>query len=159
MRVVAAGLAGGLAMNLVMLLTFRLIGFGWDGDGLLLVSPMQSEKLIAVWTPLEPLPLIVTNPAPIVLGLLLFGVAHAFVYRSVAAAWPAGVIPRSLRMAGLIFLMSFLFREFFTPFNQFGEPLPLIAVELVFWALVALAEAFAIVGIIEWSRRGGDAPG
>jgi hypothetical protein len=40
--------------------------------------------------------------------------------------------------------MTFLFWEFFTPFNQLGEPLPLIAIELVFWATIALAEAFAI---------------
>jgi hypothetical protein len=31
-----AGIAGGLAMNGAMLLTFRLIGFGWNGDGILL---------------------------------------------------------------------------------------------------------------------------
>jgi len=152
MRILLAGLAGGLAMNLVMLLTFRLIGFGWNGGGVLLASPMQSQKLIAVWTQLEPLPLVVTNPAPIILGLLLFGIGHALIYRSVAAAWPTGVIPRALRMSGLIFFMSFLFWEFFTPFNQFGEPLPLIAVELVFWAFIALAEAFAIASIIERGR-------
>lgn len=153
MRMLLAGLAGGLALSVAMLLTFRLIGFGWNGDGILLTSPMQSPKLIAVWTQLEPLPLIVSNPAPIILGLLLFGIAHAFIYRSVAAAWPSGVVPRALRMAGLLFLMSFLFWEFFTPFNQFGEPLPLIAVELTFWAFIALAEAFAIVSIIERRRE------
>lgn len=152
MRVVLAGLAGGLTMNLVMLLTFRLIGFGWNGGGILLTSPMQSQKLIAVWTQLEPLPLIVTNPAPIILGLLIFGIGHAFIYKSVASAWPVGVVPRALRMAGLVFFMTFLFWEFFTPFNQFGEPLPLIGLELTFWALIALAEAFAIASIME--RRG-----
>lgn len=156
MRVLVAGLAGGITLNLVMLLTFRLIGFGWDGDGILLTSPMQSGKLIAVWTQLEPLPLIVTNPAPIIIGLVLFGVGHAYIYSSVAIAWPAGVVPRALRLAGMIFFMTFLFWEFFTPFNQFGEPLPLIALELVFWAIIALAEAFVIVAIME--RKVGAVP-
>jgi hypothetical protein len=79
MRIFVAGLAGGLAINLVMLLTFRLVGFGWDGGGILLTSPSQSQKLVDVWTRLEPLPLIVTNPAPILAGLLLFGIGHAFI--------------------------------------------------------------------------------
>lgn len=154
MRIVIAGLAGGLAMNIVMLLTFRLIGFGWDGGGILLTSPAQSQKLIAVWTRIEPLPLIITNPAPIIIGILLFGIGHAVIYRSVSVAWPPGITARALRMAALLFFMTFLFWEFFTPFNQFGEPLHLVALELSFWALIAVAEAFAIASIIERGRRG-----
>lgn len=44
---------------------------------------------------------------------------------------------------------TYLFWEFFTPFNQFGEPLPLIALELSFWLAVALAEGFAIAAVME----------
>lgn len=61
-RILMAGLAGGLTLNVVMLLTFRLIGFGWNGGGFLLTATIQSRKLIAVWTQIEPLPLIVANP-------------------------------------------------------------------------------------------------
>ena len=154
MKTLLAGLAGGMAMNLAMLLTFRGIGFGWDGKGILLTSPMQSEKLIAVWTKLEPLPLVAFDPAPIIVGLLLFGVGHAYLYKWLAVSWPRGVAPRALRFAGLIFFMTYLFWEFFTPFNQFGEPLPLIALELSFWALIALAEAFAIAFVMERKRAG-----
>ena len=154
MKTLLAGLAGGMAMNLAMLLTFRGIGFGWDGQGILLTSPMQSEKLIAVWTKLEPLPLVAFDPAPIIVGLLLFGVGHAYLYKWLAVSWPRGVAARALRFAGLIFFMTYLFWEFFTPFNQFGEPLPLIALELSFWALIALAEAFAIAFVMEWKRAG-----
>jgi hypothetical protein len=152
MRTLIAGLAGGLAMNLAMLLTFRAIGFGWHGDGILLTSPMQSRKLIAVWTQLEPLPLIVASPAPIIVGLLLFGIGHGFIYKWLSASWPPGIVPRALRLAGMLFFMTFLFWEFFTPFNQFGEPLPLLALELSFWALIALAEAFTIAFVME--RKG-----
>jgi hypothetical protein len=152
MRVFVAGLAGGLAMNLVMLLTFRLVGFGWNGGGILLSSPTQSQKLIAVWTQLEPLPLVVNNPAPVIAGLLLFGIGHAFIYQWLSVGWPPGTVPRALRMTGLLFFMTFLFWEFFTPFNQFGEPLHLIALELLFWALIAVAEAFAIASIFEFRR-------
>ena len=149
MKTLFAGIAGGMAMNLMMLLTFRAIGFGWNGDGILLTSPMQSPKLIAVWTQLEPLPLVAVNPAPIIFGMLLFGIGHAFIYKWLSVSWPQGILPRALRLAGLLFFMTFLFWEFFTPFNQFGEPLPLVVLELSFWALISIAEAFAIAVVME----------
>jgi hypothetical protein len=148
-KTVLAGIAGGMTFNLAMLFTFRAIGFGWDGQGILITAAMQSPKLIAVWTSLQPLPMIVANPAPIIGGIVLFGIGHAFVYRWLAAAWPAGILPRALRFAGLQFFMTFMFWEFFTPFNQFGEPLPLVALELTFWAVIALAEAFVLAAILE----------
>lgn len=152
MRTLLAGLAGGLAMNLAMLLTFRTLGFGWDGQGFLITSASQSAKLIAVWTTIEPLPLVAFHPLPIIAGLMLFGVGHACVYRWLSPAWPGGTTARALRLAGLLFFMAYLFWEFFTPFNLFGEPVLLILAELVFWALIALAEAWAIAWVME---RGG----
>lgn len=154
-RVLGAGIAGGMALNLAMLLTFRLIGFGWNGDGILLTSPLQSRKLVAVWTRLEPLPLVVAGPAPIIAGLLLFGIGHACIYCWLSPAWPEGIPRRAVRFGGLIFCMTFLFWEFFTPYNQFGEPLPLIALELCFWATIALAEGFAIAAVMEWGKKRG----
>lgn len=152
-RTVFAGLTGGMTMNIVMLLTFRLIGFGWDGHGILLDPAFQSRKLIAVWTELEPLPLVVANPAPIIAGLMLFGTGHAFIYRWLSPAWPQGIRARAWRMALLIFFLSFLFWEFFTPFNQFGEPVALIGLELLFWLAIAFAEAFAIAAVMEWKQE------
>ena len=149
-----AGLAGGLALNLAMVLTFRLLGFGANADGILLDPSVQSRKLIAVWTQLEPLPLVVSRPAPIIIGLILLGIVHAYLYRWLSPAWPAGTVKRALSLALLVFLMTFLFWEFFTPFNQFGEPLKLIALELLFWALIALADAFAIAAIMERGASG-----
>lgn len=149
----AAGLAGGITLNVVMLLTFRLLGFGWNGGGMLLASPMQSGKLIAVWTQLEPLPKIVAAPAPMMIGLVLFGLAHAAIYDWLAPHWPVGIAPRALRFAGLNFVLAYLFWEFFTPFNLFGEPIALVAIELIFWFVVAAAEAFVIAAIIERARR------
>ncbi len=137
----------------MMLITFRLIGFGWDGDGFLLNPAIQGGKLIAVWTKLEPLPLVVTNPPAIVAGLVLFGVLHALIYRSIAPAWRKGARARGTWFSLLIFVMAFLFWEFFTPFNQFGEPVRLIAIELVFWATIALAGGLLISAIME--RRSG----
>lgn len=151
-RTFLAGSAGGLALNLTMLLTFRALGFGWGGQGILLTHATQSQKLIAVWTSLEPLPRVIADPLLMTIGLLLFGVGHAFVYRSVSAGWPSGYLSRAARFAGLLFFMVFAFWEFFTPWNLFGEPLSLVALELCFWAVVATAEAFVIAFVIE---RGG----
>jgi len=148
-RTVFAGICGGFAMNLAMLLTFRSAGFGWRGRGILLDPDVQSRKLIAVWTEIEPLPLVVNHPAPIIAGVVLFGIIHAFVYRRISPAWPEGIIGRGVRMGMLIFVLVFCFWEFFTPFNQFGEPLPLIGLELLFWATIALADGFVIAFIIE----------
>jgi hypothetical protein len=52
-------------------------------------------------------------------------------------------------MGLLLFVLSFLFDEAFTPFNLFHEPLPLVMLELVFWAIVAFAESSAIAWVIE----------
>lgn len=150
MRTVMAGLAGGVALNAAMLLTFRLLGFGWSGGGVLLDPSIQSRKLIAVWTQIEPLPLVVSNPGPIVGGLLVFGLIHAFFYRWLSPTWPLGIVARALRFALVVFVLSYVFWEFFTPFNQFGEPLPLILLELGFWAFIALAEGFAVASVMEW---------
>jgi hypothetical protein len=65
-KTILAGIAADLAMNLAMLFTFRLMGFGWNGGGILLESFSQSRKLIAVWTEMEPIPLVVNSPAPII---------------------------------------------------------------------------------------------
>jgi hypothetical protein len=147
-RIIAAGVAGGTAMNAAMFLTFRLLGFGLHGDGILITSPAQSPKLVEVWMRLEPLPLVMTDPAPILLGMLLFGILHAYLFTWISPAWPRGVVARGLRFSALVFLMTFLFWEFFTPFNLFGEPLPLIALELVFWACIALADGMAISAVL-----------
>lgn len=148
-KTILAGIAGGIAFNIVTTLTFKLIGLGWTGGGILLDPSIQSKKLIAVWTEIEPLPLVVTTPQTIGIGIILFGIIHAFIYRWLAPSWPDGLVPRALRFGVLVFLLSFLFWEFFTPFNQFGEPLPLIGLELIFWAAIAFAESFVIASILE----------
>lgn len=141
--------AGWIAMNLAMFLTFRLVGFGLEGQGLLMNPRYQSPKLIAVWSELEPLPLVIARPAVIILGLYAFAFMHAVVYRLLSSTWPPGAWRRGLRYSALLFGVCYLFWEFFTPFNQFGEPLPLVALELVFWAVVAIAEGTAIAATAE----------
>jgi hypothetical protein len=84
---------------------------------------------------------------------IVLGIGHAFVYRWLSRAWPAGIAARAWRMALLLFFLSYLFWEFFTPLNQFGEPLPLVGIELFFWAIIALSEALVIAAVMEGGRR------
>jgi hypothetical protein len=83
------------------------------------------------------------------LGIFFFGIVHAYIYRWISPAWPRGFVNRALYFSLLVFVMTFVFWEFFTPFNQFGEPVGLIAIELGFWAVIALADGLAIAGIME----------
>jgi hypothetical protein len=158
-RVLLAGVAGGLSLNIGMILTVRVLGFGWNGGGILLDPAVQSSKLIAVWTELEPFPKVYADLLPIVVGLLGFGLVHAVVYQSLAPAWPAGVFPRAIRFAGLLFAIGFAFWEFFTPVNLFGEPLLLVGLEPVFWAAIAGAEAISIAVVSESARVERTIPG
>jgi len=50
----------------------------------------------------------------------------------------------------LVFVLSYVFWEFFTPFNQFGEPLRLLVLELGLWDAIALGEGFVIAWAMEW---------
>ena len=147
-----AGFIGGLNLNFMMILTFRLLGFGIDGGGIILDPSLQSSKLIAVWTEIEPIPLVVNNPLPIIIGLLLFGIGHGFIYNWISNTWPSSIKSRTWRFAFLIFFLSFLFWEFFTPFNLFGEPLLMIGLELIFWAIIAVSEAFSITFVSEFGK-------
>ena len=141
-RVLVAGLGGGVATNVAILVTFRRLGFQ---SGFLLDPHWQSPKLVAVWTQIEPLPRVVAHPLPIIVGLVAFSLAHAWLYANLGGGWPPGLWSRTWRLGGLVFVLSYLFFEFFTPFNLFWEPLPLVAVQLVFWAVTASAEAGVIV--------------
>ncbi len=48
LRTILAGLVGGVVINVGILLTFGLIGIGWNGGAILADPELQSEKLIKV---------------------------------------------------------------------------------------------------------------
>ena len=149
-RTAVAGIAGSVVFSLGTYVTFALIGSGLDQHSGPLFNPSsQSAKFIAVWTQIEPLPLFETKPQLILLGYVLFCVGHAFIFRSVAAAWPRTIASRAWRLALVTWSLSYVFFEFLGPFNLLGEPPALVALELVFWATAALAEAAAVVAVLE----------
>jgi hypothetical protein len=158
-RTLVAGLAGGGAFVLGSLLTFALLSGSRRGQtGLLFDPATQSPKVIAVWKELEPLPRVIESPALILGGMLLFALAYAVVYRSVAPAWPAGLHGRAWRLALIVWIAA-LFAEFMGPFNVLHQPPTLSAVAAAFWAVPALLEAYAIVVVLERGRAARPAAG
>jgi hypothetical protein len=154
-RTVLAGLAGGLAFVLGTSLTFALLGGSRRGQtGLLFDPATQSPKVIAVWKEIEPLPRIIENPLLILSGFVAFGLVYAFVYRSAAASWPAGVLNRGWRLAVVVWIGT-IFSEFIGPFNVLHQPPALSAIAWAFWAVAALLEGYAIATVAEAGR--GDA--
>ena len=153
-RILLAGVVGGIVLILTAFLLFFIIGgLGSDPGRILLDPSIQSNKLIVVWTEIEQLPLIITNPFLMFAGYILFAIGHAFIYDWLSPTWPHNIKARSTRLAILVFFLSYSFLEFFTPFHLFGEPVPLLVLELVFWAIVALAEAFIISVIFEMKSK------
>jgi hypothetical protein len=151
-RTLVAGLAGGVAFVLGTVVTFaQLAGSRRGEEGLLFDPDTQSAKVIAVWKQLEPLPRVIETPAVILVGMVAFGIAYAFVYRSVASAWPAGIHHRAWRLALVIWLAT-VFSEFIGPFNVLNQPLQLSVVAWGFWAVSAVAEAYTLVYVLDRGR-------
>jgi hypothetical protein len=151
-RTLVAGLAGGVAFVLGTFLTFaQFSGSRRGAEGVLFDPDTQSQKVIAVWKQLEPLPRVIETPVVILVGMVAFGIAYALVYRSVAAAWPAGIHPRAWRLALVIWLAA-VFSEFMGPFNVLHQPLSLSVVAWGFWAVSAVAEAYTLVYVLDQGR-------
>lgn len=84
--------------------------------------------------------------------MVAFGTAYAFLYRSVSRGWPAGVTARATRLAVVVWIGA-VFSEFMGSFNVLHQPLYLSVVAWGFWAVPAVAEAFAITTVLERTRR------
>jgi hypothetical protein len=156
-RTLTAGLVGGLAFVLGTFVTFRLLAGSRRGEeGLLFDPDTQHPKVIQVWKEIEPLPRVLETPPVILGGMLLFGLGYAFVYRSVAPAWPVGLHSRAWRL-GLIVWVGTVFFEFMGPFNVLHQPLSLSLVAWAMWAVCAFAEAYALVFVLDrgLSQRSG----
>lgn len=126
----------------------------------LLLTPEfgQSDKLLAVWLYLPPRPKAdlwtpgaFGSAGQLQMAGLLFGLtlAHAWVYGVVRASLPGRGWRKGLGFGVGIWLFSYLFYELFTPFNLLGEPLHLLAYELILWLGVALTEGCTLATLIE----------
>lgn len=110
----------------------------------------QSQKLINVWTAWEPLPRLAQMPSwPMIAGFFAFTFLHVLIYQRLAPALPG----RTWRGKGVslalgIWVFQYGYFEFFTPFNQYREPLHLIAYELLLQGIMALVEGLVVARLI-----------
>jgi hypothetical protein len=65
----------------------------------------------------------------------------------VGSLWPHNYWARLWRLTLIMWSFSWLFFEFMGPFNLLAEPLPLLALELVFWAICVLGASAVIVAM------------
>lgn len=139
---IVAGVVGGVVFGPVAFTLFFVIG------GSVIFAPgIQSKKLLAVWRELEPLPIVSTNPILAIMGFVVLGVLTAWVYSFIYDGFTGTWKKRGSSFGLVLFLTVSVFFEFFTPLNLFGEPLPLVALELFFWLIVTQAQGLAIAYI------------
>lgn len=118
-------------------------------------------SIIEVWTRLQPLPRITENPPiAIMLGYLLFTLIHVGVFVKLFEALPGrGWLGKGASLGMGILVFQYGYFEFFGPFNQYHEPLRLIAYELFLQGLMAFSEAVVISWMLtpRLHRRGPEA--
>ena len=114
----------------------------------------QSQKLINVWTLWEPLPRITQQPSfPMIIGFLLFTLLHVLAYLRLGPLLPGqGWVGKGLSLALGIWVFQYGYFEFFTPFNQYPEPVHLIAYELLLQLVMAVVEGLAIARLL-WQAK------
>ncbi len=111
----------------------------------------QSQKLINVWTVWEPLPRITQQPSwSMMAGFLFFTLLHVLLYHWLREVLPGkGWIGKGLSLAFGIWVFQYGYFEFFTPFNQYREPVSLIAYELLLQGTMAAVEGLMIAWLYD----------
>jgi hypothetical protein len=72
------------------------------------------------------------------------GLVHGAVFVLVEPALPATRVKKGLAFGGIVWALMALYFEFHVPFNMFGEPIALVAIELLFWIVVAAVEGLVL---------------
>lgn len=114
--------------------------------------------MIAVVQTLKPLPVVQTAPYIVFAGWTGFLIGWAFLFRHISVLWPQAYWTCLWRLALLIWFFSLFFFEFQGPYNLVAEPIPLLALELLFWAICAAGASAVIVAMIGRTRIGSRRP-
>jgi hypothetical protein len=144
-RTTWSGVLAGLVFAVLSVLTFYVLGVL---PGILFNPEIQSPKVIAVVETLEPLPVIQTAPYIVFAGWTGFLIGWAFLFRHISVLWPQAYRTRLWRLTLLIWFFTLFFFEFQGPYNLLAEPFPLLALELLFWAICALGASAVIVAML-----------
>ena len=147
MRAFGSGIVAFLVANIASNILFFQVG-----HGILFENETQSAKVMAVLFEMEPLPLMFTN------GLLYMAIAgvigglHGLVFAWIEPALPGDPLRRGLAYAAMLWALMAVYFEFHAPFNMFGEPPTLVAVELAFWVIVLVIEGVILSMLYGASR-------
>lgn len=135
---------GGGAVAFVLANIVSNILFFQLGRPFLFESEMQSPKIIAVLFEMEPLPLMFTN-GPLYMAIAaVIGGLHGLVFAWIEPALPRGTMRRGLAYGAILWMLMAVYFEFHAPFNMFGEPPSLVALELGFWIAVVMVEGIVL---------------
>lgn len=145
--------AVGGAVAIVIANVVSNILFFQVGRPILFENELQSAKVIAVLFEMEPLPLMFTN-GPLYMAIAaVIGVVHGLIFFWIEPALPRGIVRRGASFAVILWALMALYFEFHTPFNMFGEPPVLVAVELAFWIAVTLVQGLVLSAIYGRGRH------
>jgi len=123
------------------------------GRPILFENEAQSAKLIAVLCEMEPLPLMFTNGPLYIAIAAAIGAVHGLVFLWIEPTLPRGIAARGAAFALILWALTALYFEFHAPFNMFGEPPVLVAVELGFWIVVTLVQGLVLSAVYGKGRH------
>ena len=140
---------GGLAVAVAWYVGLRVV-FG-SAQRWLANPDLQSDKFLAVFTRIEPLPRMAESSAVLIGGLVVVGLFVAAAYALVSPGMTGSPWRRGSRFGLVAWLLMVPWFEFYLPWNVMHEPAILVALEMVLWGVVlqgvglAVATAFAVL--------------
>ena len=139
LKAALAGMTGIFFANIVS--GFLFFGIG---RSILFDPAHQSQKVIAVMNTMEPLPLMRTDIGLYMFLALFIGIIHGIVFLYIRDSLPDNILRAGLSYGAILWGLMALYFEFQAPFNMLREPVPLLALELFFWIIVAGVEGIII---------------
>ena len=141
MRGIVAGLAGGVAWFVGLLLFFG------PAQVLLTDPDLQSAKMLAAFGGAPPPPRAAEAQVLVVAGIFAIAVVYGLVYVGIASSWAGAWWRRGLKFALVSWALMVPWFEFYLPWNVLREPAPLVALEMACWAGVLTCVGLAIAGV------------
>lgn len=104
----------------------------------------QSSKLVAVWTQISPVPSITSLAAALLIPPILYTINFVILYDSIPGR---NSIRKGFSFGIILWSTVAICFELFTPYGLFGEPLYLVAYELMLW-FIGLSTVGLVMGLL-----------
>ena len=109
----------------------------------------QSPKLVAVWTEISPVPSVVSLLPALTITPLIYSIVFVTLYDSIPGRTGT---KKGFVFGVILWALIAVFFELFTPNGLFGEPIHLLAYELLLW-FIGLTIVGIVMGVI-YPKRG-----